>query len=207
MSNGSSGMGVVANVILRLVSPVRQTWEDYRVGRMMRINGKNEEKEPEQFECKEDEANDREEPEQLGCKRNEIGGRKESEQSGCRGNEVNGRKESEQPGCKRNETQPRPTKSLPSRGWKFDKTAQFPWRLRQVVQEESNWRGTWVLEVKDMVAMDWGTVEMPEESGGGIEYPRRPTRQLPFTPEMQQDGSFVYPDGGQDDLMVWLGKP
>jgi len=108
--------------------------------------------------------------------------------------------------CEGNETQPRPTKSSPPRGWKFDRTAEFPWCLQQVVQEESNWRGTWTLEVKDMQAMDWGTALVPKKNGRGIKYLRRPTKHLPFTPETQQDDSIVLSDGGQDDLMVWLGK-
>jgi hypothetical protein len=132
-------------------------------------------------------------------------------------NDKNARKEPEleRLKCSGSETQPwptsfsprKPTKSSPPSSWKFDRTAEFPWRLQQVVQEESNWRGTWILEVKDMVAMDWGTVQVPKESGHGIKHQRRPTRQLPFTPGMQQDSSVVLPDGGQDDLMAWLGKP
>jgi hypothetical protein len=116
------------------------------------------------------------------------------------------RQELEQLECKGNETQPRPTKSSPPRGWQFDRTAEFPWCLQQVVQEESNWRGTWILEVKDMQGMEWGTVLVPKESGSGGKYQRRPTKHLPFTPETQQDDSIVLSDGGQDDLMVWLGK-
>ena len=60
-----------------------------------------------------------------------------------------------------------------------------------------------------MQAMDWGIVQGPKESGRGIKYQRRPTKQLPFTvtPEMQQGDPMVLLDGGQDDLMVWLGKP
>jgi hypothetical protein len=109
--------------------------------------------------------------------------------------------------CNGSETQPRPAKSSSPSGWKFDRTAEFPWRLQQVVQEESNWRGTWVLEVKDMQAMDWGTVRVPKESGSGGKNQRRQTRHLPFTPETQKGASIVLSDGGQDDLMVWLGKP
>lgn len=59
-----------------------------------------------------------------------------------------------------------------------------------------------------MQAMDWGTVRVPNASGRGGKYQRKPTKQLPFPQGMQQDGhSTVLFDGGQDDLMVWLGKP
>ncbi|KAK4243563.1 hypothetical protein C7999DRAFT_18098 [Corynascus novoguineensis] len=119
----------------------------------------------------------------------------------------NERKELEQPECKGIEAQPRPTQSSPSRGWRFDRTAEFPWCFRQVVQEESNWRGTWILQVKDMLGMDWGTVLVPNESGRGGKYQRKPTKHLPFMPEMQDsDDPVVLCDGRQDDLMVWLGK-
>jgi len=66
--------------------------------------------------------------------------------------------------CKGIETQPRPTKSSSPRGWHFDRTAEFPWCLQQVVQEESNWCGTWIPEVKDMQGMDWGTVRVPKDN-------------------------------------------
>ncbi|KAK4456827.1 hypothetical protein QBC42DRAFT_157953, partial [Cladorrhinum samala] len=92
--------------------------------------------------------------------------------------------------------------------------AEFPWRLEQVIQEDSqdpkNWRAMWILEVKDMQAMDWGTMRVPKGDGrGGGKYQRKSTKQLPFTPEMQAEpgGDLVFPvEGGQDDLMVWLGK-
>jgi len=75
-----------------------------------------------------------------------------------------------------------------------------------VVQEESNWRGTWILEVKDLQGVDWETELVPKEGGRGGKYQRRPTKHLPFMPETQQRDSIVFSDGGQDDLMVWLGK-
>lgn len=57
-----------------------------------------------------------------------------------------------------------------------------------------------------MQGMDWGTVEMPKDTGRGIKYHRRPTKQLSFMAEKQQSEAMAISDGGQDDLMVWLGK-
>ncbi|KAB5536005.1 hypothetical protein GE09DRAFT_1062914 [Coniochaeta sp. 2T2.1] len=106
-------------------------------------------------------------------------------------------------------------------GWHRDKNpqAEFPWSYRQVVDEESNWRGTWTLEVREMQAMDWGIERVPKEEEGeekgkgkgkgrGGKYVRRRTRQFPFGMGQRTLGVAVDVDaeGGQDDLMVWLGK-
>ncbi len=91
------------------------------------------------------------------------------------------------------------------RGWRYRAEGEFPWRLEQIVQEESNWRGTWVLEIKDMQAMDWDTVQVPKEDSHGARYQRKPTRHLPFLLE-GQNPALLPSEGGQDDLMVWLGK-
>lgn len=47
------------------------------------------------------------------------------------------------------------------KGWVYRPNYEFPWRLAQVVEEEENWRGTWVLDVKDLQAMEWGTTRVP----------------------------------------------
>jgi hypothetical protein len=41
-----------------------------------------------------------------------------------------------------------------NRGWKHQ-GGEFPWRIERTVQEEENWRGVWVLEVKDMFLLEW----------------------------------------------------
>lgn len=59
-----------------------------------------------------------------------------------------------------------------------------------------------------MQDMDWGTVRMPKDGGSGGKYQRKLTKHLPFLPDRQQGGGLVIlSEGGQDDLMVWLGKP
>ncbi|KAK4222387.1 hypothetical protein QBC38DRAFT_490015 [Podospora fimiseda] len=102
---------------------------------------------------------------------------------------------------------PKASSSTPKQGW--NRMAEFPWTLNQVLQETDNWRVTWVLQVKDMLAMNWGTEFVrSEDNKRRRKIQRKPTQHLPFTPERQPDDDWpIVPDGGQDDLMVWLGKP
>ncbi|EQB56854.1 hypothetical protein CGLO_03102 [Colletotrichum gloeosporioides Cg-14] len=92
------------------------------------------------------------------------------------------------------------------KGWVYRPNYEFPWRLAQVVEEEDNWRGTWVLDVKDLRAMDWGTTLVPKADGNrrGGRYERQPTRHMPFS--VDGDGYRETLTGGQDDLMVMLGR-
>ncbi|KAK2017189.1 hypothetical protein LZ32DRAFT_600801 [Colletotrichum eremochloae] len=92
------------------------------------------------------------------------------------------------------------------KGWEYRPNAEFPWRLEQVVEKEENWRGTWVLEVKDLQAMDWGTTRVPKADGNrrGGRYQRHPTRHLPFPDDGDRYRETL--PGGQDDLMMQLGK-
>ena len=74
--------------------------------------------------------------------------------------------------------------------WYFNPSAEYPWSLLQPIDGESNWRGTWWLQVKDLRAMEWDK--------------SKPTRQLPFGPRGKDGRETV--EGGQDDLMEWLGR-
>lgn len=56
-----------------------------------------------------------------------------------------------------------------------------------------------------MLAIDWGTERVSSESGRGGKYRRRPTKQFPFGTGGEGPG-IVWEEGGQDDLMFWLGK-
>ncbi|GKT60783.1 hypothetical protein ColTof4_00902 [Colletotrichum tofieldiae] len=111
--------------------------------------------------------------------------------------------------CSQAYTAPEHKSTAAKKGWEYCPNAEFPWRLEQVVDKEENWRGTWVLEVKDLQAMDWGTICVPKAKADGNRqggrYQRQPTRHLPFL----ADGGDSYREtlpGGQDDLMVQLGK-
>ena len=94
----------------------------------------------------------------------------------------------------------------PTRGWQYRADGEFSWRCEQTVREESNWRGTWVLEVKDLQAMELETVRVPKENSRGFRYQRKPTCHLSFLFEGSSP-ALLPSEGGQDDLMAWLGKP
>ncbi|KAK0757660.1 hypothetical protein N5P37_009674 [Trichoderma harzianum] len=49
------------------------------------------------------------------------------------------------------------------RQWAFCKGDQFPWIFWQLVCAESNWKGWWVLQVKDMKALNWEVDVIPAE--------------------------------------------
>ncbi|KAK2756908.1 hypothetical protein CKAH01_17056 [Colletotrichum kahawae] len=105
-------------------------------------------------------------------------------------------------------TAPKPKSTATAKkGWVYRPNSEFPWILEQVVDGEENWRGTWVLDVKDLRAMDRGTTIVPKADGKGRggRYQRRPTRHMPFPAD--QDGYRETLTGGQDDLMVQLGRP
>lgn len=44
-------------------------------------------------------------------------------------------------------------------GWK-NTGGEYPWRIERSIPGDGNWRGTWILEVKDMFAMEWETVRV-----------------------------------------------
>ncbi|KAK1624367.1 hypothetical protein BDP81DRAFT_108619 [Colletotrichum phormii] len=105
-------------------------------------------------------------------------------------------------------TAPEPKRTVGfKKGWHHRRNAEFPWRLVQVVDREENWRGTWVLDVKDMGAMNWGSTLVPKTDGKGRggRYQRQPTRHFPFPPDGDRYRESL--TGGQDDMMVYLGKP
>jgi hypothetical protein len=45
------------------------------------------------------------------------------------------------------------------RGWK-NTGGEYPWRIERTIPGDGNWRGTWILEVKDMFAMEWDTAKV-----------------------------------------------
>lgn len=194
--------GKLARTMKQPFSVARRAWKDYKVGRTIRKSKK--------------------EPEQAECKRNEekaIEPREVQEYSVCSLPTLSiiASPMTEVPNpCRKSTKGPlrlppaRPRESSPRRGWQFNRADEFPWRYRQIVYEESDWRGTWTLEVKDMQGMDWGTpVRAPNENGCGGKYQHKPTKHLPFPPNTRQQrgDSVVLSDGGQDDLLCWLGKP
>lgn len=185
----------MAQIIRALKWPsdaVRQAWEDYQVGRATRQKNSNEtcNVDPEE-EAKGEEGTSNQCTDEC----------KDQLKDQCKNNTP-----PVQPfTCIEGEQGPRTSSLTPAqRTWRYQKYAEFPWYIKQVVYEESNWRGTWVLQVKDMVAMNWEPSR--REGGRGKWTLGDPTRQLPFPIEGQSGGLQLPSGGGQDDLMVWLGK-
>ncbi|KAL6794391.1 hypothetical protein J3E68DRAFT_406674 [Trichoderma sp. SZMC 28012] len=230
-------MGRIIKALKWPISTVRQAWEDYQIGRAIRHSTfKSDHKEEEHEEgcnkespvacneecnekCREEHDEEREKEHKEEDK-DEAPSECEEECSDPHEGQCKDNKVPSQPVTCGTGKQERPTEKSGSDGrkWKFTRGAEFPWRHEQVVDEESNWRGTWVLEVKDLRAMNWGIEEVFTMIGNrkGKKFVRKPTRQLPFPigrerellpSEGGQNNDLLSYDGGQDDMMVWLGKP
>ncbi|KAL6801105.1 hypothetical protein GGI42DRAFT_325671 [Trichoderma sp. SZMC 28013] len=198
----------------RPFTTVQQVWEDYQVGRAIR-------RMPtivlppdmkEEWECKEKRDKECEKDNNKGCKDetpNDCGeGCEEDCQEVCQEKNDNFNKDqckdkARSPPVRDEERAARKAAQL-KRSWRYWKGHEFPWVLCQTVCEESNWKGSWVLQVKDMKAMDWGVEVLPLQLKKGEKFVCKPTRQLPFP--FGEESSVLPSEGGQDDMMVWLGK-
>ncbi|KAL6701306.1 hypothetical protein J3F84DRAFT_354411 [Trichoderma pleuroticola] len=229
-------MGRTIKALRQPFTTIRQVWKDYQVGRAIRHRTfKDDPKEEEceercdeecQVACKEEGNETCKENDKEKCKEEHEDHRneecnKESEEE-CSDSNEDQCKDDEVPlqvATCRTEEEERAAQyaAQTKRKWKWDTNAEFPWRHEQVVDEESNWRGTWVLEVKDLNAMKWATEIVFTRTGDKRERTivRKPTRQLPFPigqerlylPTEGGQRSDILPyEGGQDGLMVWLGK-
>ncbi|KAK3302036.1 uncharacterized protein B0T15DRAFT_514104 [Chaetomium strumarium] len=188
-------MGKITTIAKRPFAAVHQAFIDYQLGRRLRKGLDKTTKEPEQREfcCEEHITED------SGLQQpNGIEDAAPPPMTTCKdeNNEVE-----QQLDSKGNAVPPAVGKDEP-----YERGAEFPWRLQQMVHEESNWRGTWILEVKDMQAMVWETERVPNHESGRAKYQRTATWQLPFPPEGPLPDRTFPNAGGQDDLMVWLGK-
>ncbi|KAK0757663.1 hypothetical protein N5P37_009677 [Trichoderma harzianum] len=204
----------------RPITTVRQVWKDYQVGRAIRHSIF--ESDPKEEECEErcdeecqvacrEENNEtckEEHDENRNEERNEVGEEECSDpnEDQCKDNEVSS---SSQPATCRTaegEEEERAAQVAAQlklkRKWRANTNGEFLWRYEQVVDEESNWRGTWVLEVNDLNAMKWGIEEVPTMIGNrkGKKYVRKPTRQLPFP--VGQERELLPSEGGQDDSKI-----
>ncbi|KAL7791725.1 hypothetical protein V8C43DRAFT_305985 [Trichoderma afarasin] len=208
----------------RPVTTVRQVWKDYQVGRAIRHRVSKNDPQEEEFEercdeecqvaCKEGNNETCKEGDNEACKeehdetRNEERNTEREEECSdpngdqCKDNEVSS---SSQPATRRTaeEEEERAAQVAAQlnlkRQWKSNIMGEFLWRHKQVVDGESNWRGTWVLEVNDLHAMKWGIEEMftVVEGRRKRKYVRKPTRQLPFP--VGEERLYLPTEGGQDD--------
>lgn len=212
----------------RPITTVRQVWKDYQVGRAIRHNIFESEPKEEECEercdeecrvaCKEEDNETCKEEDNGKCKeehdenrneeRNEERNTEREEECSdpnedqCKDNEVSS--SSQLTACRIAENEGERAAQVAAqlnlkRQWKSNTMGEFLWRHEQVVDGESNWRGTWVLEVNDLNAMKWGIEEVCTMIGGrkGRKYVRKPTRQLPFP--VGEERLYLPTEGGQDD--------
>ncbi|KAF3060422.1 hypothetical protein CFAM422_011188 [Trichoderma lentiforme] len=217
-------MGRTFKALKRPVTTIRQVWKDYQVGRAIRHRTfKDDPQEEERCDeecrvactetCKEG-GNETCKEEHNGNhneERNEERNKEREEECSdpnedqCKDNEVSS---SSQPtACRTVEEEEGRAAQVAAqlklkRQWKSNTMGEFLWRYEQVVDGESNWRGTWVLEVNDLNAMNWGIEEVCTMIGGrkGKKYVRKPTRQLPFP--AGEERLYLPTEGGQDDSKI-----
>lgn len=70
-------------------------------------------------------------------------------------------------------------------GWRFRWDKEYPWRIECTVPGDENWRGTWVLEVKDMSEINW--VQQKVHDGRGWKEVALPEAPHWHTPSMFED--------------------
>lgn len=176
-----SGINPQRHASTKLSHP--SSWEDYKAGRAARENAQKEEEQEE------------DQPAPIETPENDQRTEAETPEDDCIPEEK--------------EIAPQPTKagSVPKReGWRCDRTAKFSWRLGQVVQEESNWRGTWVLEVKDMGAMGLGYRTVPKDGGRAPWEIPAPANQAAAVCVRDATGRPVCCDNGGKDQRWAQGK-
>lgn len=75
--------------------------------------------------------------------------------------------------------------------WNYRHGKEYPWSIERVVQQNPDWRGTWVLEAKDMWSIDWQQGLTPQGQ-------RQPQPHWPFA---------VPYETGSDELLDMLRRP
>lgn len=92
--------------------------------------------------------------------------------------------------------------------WRYNhRNTEFPWRIERTVQpHDADWRGTWILEAKDMWSIDWQQGLTPE----GV---RPPQAHWPFVvvDRRRREGGLNGSRGGEstgsDELLDLLRRP
>ncbi|TPX13409.1 uncharacterized protein E0L32_006139 [Thyridium curvatum] len=93
--------------------------------------------------------------------------------------------------CPRPKQQPKVRTSYPKGCWNYRHGKEYPWSIERVVQQNPDWRGTWVLEAKDMWSIDWQQGLTPQGK-------RQPQPHWPFA---------VPYETGSDELLEMLRRP
>lgn len=92
--------------------------------------------------------------------------------------------------------------------WRYNhRNTEFPWRIERTAQPlDADWRGTWILEAKDMWSIDWQQGLTPE----GV---RPPQAHWPFAvlDRRRREGGLNGSRGGEstgsDELLDLLRRP
>ncbi|KAI1175595.1 hypothetical protein F4777DRAFT_549835 [Nemania sp. FL0916] len=87
-------------------------------------------------------------------------------------------------------------------GWTYNERSEFPWRIIRIVQDEENWRGAWVLDVKDLWSLDWERVYQLK----GTQWRLRTVPQAHW-PFPKAEKTFAPRHGERDELREWLERP
>ncbi len=188
--NNANNKGVrkVATVSLGPFRGIRQAWKDYRNGRMIRKRG------------------DRNSPfDRSGGGQHDKDHIRVNARHNPDPNEENIRQDPE-PGTERKQ-RGTPRNGRDNRrccrkgGWEYQ-DGEFPWRLERVIQKGENWRGTWVLEVKDLWAMEWKREYYP--SGSQWRLRTIPQPHWPFPNDQRPKAPR---SREPDELRDWLERP
>ncbi|KAI0444515.1 hypothetical protein F4803DRAFT_549128 [Xylaria telfairii] len=85
-------------------------------------------------------------------------------------------------------------------GWARQR-GEYPWRIEQLVHQDDNTRGTWVLEAKDMSAIIWE--KEYRMKGSRLKTETVPQSHWPF-PRHLQDEDMAKRE--PDELLNWLSR-
>ncbi|KAI1329156.1 hypothetical protein F5Y16DRAFT_397622 [Xylariaceae sp. FL0255] len=105
---------------------------------------------------------------------------------------------SAQPSLQTHNHQSRDHQGHKKEGWTRQK-GEYPWRIEQLVHEDDNTRGTWVLEMKDMSAVVWE--KEYQMKGSRLKMETIPQPHWPFPRHLQGNNRDRKEP---DELLNWL---
>ena len=156
----------------------RQAWRDYKTGRMMRKTNytmpKIEDKKDEEVKSSESRSTQTEQQARGETQIEPIATAQEEKQPESQV-AIEGRRSLHAHG-KQKAVEEVPLRSH-CKGWK-PQTGEYAWSIRKTIYGEDNWRGTWILEVKDLLEINWKRVRIHDRKGWRWE--EIPHGQWPF---------------------------
>lgn len=203
--------GLVKRCCLLPFSAAIQAWKDYKHGRSSRILSRHQSaaaEEPSQEPPQEPQTRDDEEEQEGGQAADNLA-RKQDETETSSDEKKPQISERIPPRESKLAAQ---SKATPHDGdvpvWRYNhRNTEFPWRIERTVQpHDADWRGTWILEAKDMWSIDWQQGLTPE----GV---RPPQAHWPFVvvDRRRREGGLNGSRGGEstgsDELLDLLRRP